>query len=170
MRFFSTLFCVLLILLCSHFKTIAQCNQAPCPIPMPSVNAQDACVNPSPGALDCYFGATTPDAPVSFPPSWCTTIENNHWFAFVADAPSASFTFNTYGCAVGGAIQVAAFSTNDCVSFQFVSPCIGNSRTIHRDTAQSELPRIRIYSFHFPLRDEFPSRLFPPTVVFIFLE
>jgi len=126
MRFFLTLLSVQLFVLFSHFEAVSQCNPGPCGIPMPSVNAQEACVNPSPGALDCYFGATTPDPPVSFPPSWCTTIENNHWFAFVADATSASFTFNTYGCAVGGAIQVAAFSTNDCVSFQFVSPCIGN--------------------------------------------
>ncbi|MBK9336269.1 MAG: gliding motility-associated C-terminal domain-containing protein [Lewinellaceae bacterium] len=126
MRIFFTSITLFLFTLFSYSEAFSQCNLAPCPIPMPSVNAQDACVNLSPGALDCYFGATTPDQPVSFPPSWCTTIENNHWFAFVADGPSASFTFNTYGCAVGGAIQVAAFSTTDCISFQFVSPCIGN--------------------------------------------
>jgi gliding motility-associated-like protein len=93
---------------------------------MPSVNAQEACVNPSPASLDCYFGATTSDEPISFPPSWCSVIHNNHWFAFVADATSASFTFDVYGCAVGNGIQVAAFSTTDCISFNFVSACIGN--------------------------------------------
>lgn len=127
MRRNATFFILTLILALSHVTNAnAQCNTAPCVMPMPSVNAQNACINPSPASLDCYFGATTADPPESFPPSWCSVIHNNHWFAFVADGTSASFTFNVYGCAVGNGIQVAAFSTNDCVSFNFVSACIGN--------------------------------------------
>ena len=92
-------------------------------------NAQDACVSPSPAALNCYFGATTDDAPESWPPSWCTTIHNNHWFAFTADAATAFFEFCTYGCASGNGIQAAVLSTADCINFQFVSPCLGDIPT-----------------------------------------
>lgn len=104
----------------------AQCNGAPCQLPSPEPNAQDACVLPNPGALDCYFGATFNSTPVSFPPSWCTTIENNHFFAFTADAVTATFEMCTYGCAAGGAIQAAVLSTANCIDFDFVSPCLGN--------------------------------------------
>jgi hypothetical protein len=107
----------------------AQCNGAPCIIPVPEENAQDACILPNPGALDCYFGATWNSTPVSFPPSWCTTIENNHFFAFTADATTANFEMCTYGCAQGGAIQAAVLSTTDCITFAFVSPCLGNIGT-----------------------------------------
>ncbi len=107
----------------------AQCNTTPCVIPEPSVNAQDACILPNPAALDCYFGATTATNPESFPPSWCTTIENNHFFAFTADASFAIFEICTYGCAIGNSIQAAVLATSDCVNFQFVSPCLGNIPT-----------------------------------------
>ncbi|MDX2133926.1 MAG: hypothetical protein SFV52_04045, partial [Saprospiraceae bacterium] len=115
-----------LLLLAYSAKLHAQCNTTPCSIPMPSVNAADACVNASPSALDCYYGETTSDAPISFPPFWCSAIHNNHWFAFVADAPIASFDIACYGCAVGNGIQAAVLSTADCVNFTFESPCIGN--------------------------------------------
>ncbi|MFN0015681.1 MAG: hypothetical protein ACKVU2_14125, partial [Saprospiraceae bacterium] len=126
MKIFYTLLTVTSLIFLLPSDVTSQCNTAPCITPVPSVNAQEACVSPSPASLDCYFGATTSDAPISFPPSWCTAIHNNHWFAFVADAATASFTFDVYGCSVGNGIQVAAFSTTDCITFAFVSPCIGN--------------------------------------------
>lgn len=107
----------------------SQCNPAGCVIPSPSVDATQACILPSPDNLDCYFGTTTFDPPVSLPPSWCTSVENNHFFAFTADAPTAVFEICTYGCAQGGAIQAAVLSTADCINFQFVSPCLGNIPT-----------------------------------------
>lgn len=103
----------------------AQCGGGPCGSPVPAVNAQDACILPNPGALDCYFGATTFDQPVSLPPSWCTSVENNHWFAFIADAPTASFDICTFGCAEGTGIQAAVLSTSDCITFAFESACLG---------------------------------------------
>ena len=103
-----------------------QCNAVPCTVPTPYVNAQDACILPNPAALDCYFGATMFTPPESFPPSWCTTVENNHFFAFTADAPTASFEICTYGCISGEGIQAAVLSTTDCINFEFVSPCLGN--------------------------------------------
>ncbi|MBK7937563.1 MAG: gliding motility-associated C-terminal domain-containing protein [Lewinellaceae bacterium] len=93
------------------------------------MNAMDACVLPNPQALDCYYGATTPDIPVSFPPSWCSVINNNQWFAFTADATTATFNISCYGCASGNGIQAAVLSTADCVNFQFVSPCLGGIAT-----------------------------------------
>lgn len=104
----------------------AQCNSQPCQIPTPSADAQEACILPSPSALDCYYGATTPSIPVSFPPTWCTSIENNHFFAFTADAPTASFEICTFDCTQGNAVQAAILETSDCINFQFVSPCLGN--------------------------------------------
>lgn len=107
---------------------------------MPAINAQDACVLPSPASLDCYYGATTPDAPQSFPPSWCTTIQNNHWFAFTADAVTASFDISCYGCATGNGIQAAVLSSADCINFQFVSPCLGNIATQTTQTLTTNVP------------------------------
>lgn len=107
----------------SHFAH-GQCNPTPCPSPIPAVNAQDACVLPNPQALDCYYGATTFDPPVSFPPYWCTVIHNNHFFAFTADAPTATFTITVFGCDGGGCLQAAVLSTSNCINFGFVSPCI----------------------------------------------
>ncbi len=119
----------LLLALVTNGSLKAQCNLSPCIVPIPSINAQDACVLPNPTALDCYFGATTPTAPVSFPPYWCTSIENNHFFAFTADAPTASFEICTYGCSSGNAIQAAVLTTVDCINFSFVSACLGNIPT-----------------------------------------
>ncbi|MBL7774942.1 MAG: hypothetical protein JNK89_03020, partial [Saprospiraceae bacterium] len=90
------------------------------------MNAQDACILPNPAALDCYYGETTADPPVSFPPTWCTAIHNNHFFAFTADASTATFELACYGCAVGNGIQAAVLATTDCITFTFVSPCIMN--------------------------------------------
>ena len=86
----------------------------------------DACVLPNADALDCYYGETTPDAPINIPAGWCGVIHNNHWFAFTATQPTESFTVACYGCAQGNGVQAAVFSTPDCVSFNFVSNCLGN--------------------------------------------
>ncbi len=102
----------------------AQCMGAPCTVPTPSTNAQTACILPSPSALNCYEGATTNTVPESFPPYWCTTIENNHWFAFTADAPTVSFTFEVLGCSQGSCLQAAVLSSTDCINFTFMGPCI----------------------------------------------
>ena len=124
-KIYTILLVNLVMVLCNSTAS-AQCNGVPCTTPDPQPNAQDACILPNPGALDCYFGATTFTTPVSQPPSWCTTVENNHFFAFTADATTAVFDLCTYGCASGGAIQAAVLSTVDCITFQFVSPCLGN--------------------------------------------
>ncbi len=129
MRRTLTLCFVFVVLIITRQRADAQCNTTPCDIPIPSVNAQDACVLPGPSSLDCYYGQTTPDAPVSFPPSWCTVINNNHWFAFTADAATATFDISCFGCASGNGIQAAVLSTSDCVDFNFVSPCLGNIQT-----------------------------------------
>lgn len=126
MKKIYALFLPLLVILAWNEQAKAQCNPAGCVVPFPSVDATQACILPSPDNLDCYFGTTTFDAPVSLPPSWCTTVENNHFFAFTADAPTASFEICTYGCAQGGAIQAAVLGTADCINFVFVSPCLGN--------------------------------------------
>jgi len=128
MKIYTLLLSLSLLIFWNHTAN-AQCNGAPCVIPVPEPNAQDACILPNPAALDCYFGATWNSTPVSFPPTWCTTIENNHFFAFTADAPIANFEICTYGCAQGGAIQAAVLSTSDCITFAFVSPCLGNIGT-----------------------------------------
>jgi hypothetical protein len=104
----------------------AQCNTNPCTVPFPSVDAQTACILPNPAALNCYHGSTTLDAPVSFPPYWCVTVENNHFFAFIADSTTVVFNLCTNGCPLDGAIQAAVLSTLDCIDFQFVSPCLGS--------------------------------------------
>ena len=102
----------------------AQCMGAPCSTPTPSTNAQTACVLPNPAALNCYEGATSATVPESFPPSWCTTIENNIWFAFTADAPSVSFTFDVLNCTQGSCLQAAVLGSSDCVNFTFMGPCV----------------------------------------------
>jgi len=125
----------------------AQCNSQPCQVPTPSMNAQDACILPNPGALDCHFGATTLTAPESFPPFWCTTIENNHFFAFVADAPILTFEICTFDCISGEGIQAAILYTTDCVNFEFVSPCLGNisSGTCQNLSANGLNPGVTYY-------------------------
>ncbi|MFZ4475758.1 MAG: hypothetical protein ACOYPR_11235, partial [Saprospiraceae bacterium] len=82
------------VLLGSLNGAIAQCSTTPCSTPVPSVDATQACILPSPSSLDCYYGATTPDLPISLPPYWCYGIHNNHWFAFIADSTEATFNIS----------------------------------------------------------------------------
>ncbi len=125
----------------------AQCNPAGCNIPVPEPNAMDACILSNADDLDCYFGATFPSTPVSQPPSWCSSVENNHFFAFTADNITEVFEMCCYGCASGGAIQAAVLSTADCVNFAFVSPCLGNisSGTCQTLTASNLIPGQNYY-------------------------
>jgi len=133
-HFSCSFFAKFLLIFLLHNEVSAQCNMTPCSVPTPSVDAREACILPNPAALNCYQGATSNnDFPVSFPPFWCTTIENNHSFAFTADSTSTVFRICTYGCGPDGAIQAAVLSTIDCVNFQFVSPCL---REIRSDTCQ----------------------------------
>lgn len=114
---FSIAFCV---------KLEAQCSGSNCNVPQASFDAPSACILPSPQALSCYQGATTNSTPVSMPPYWCSSVENNQWFAFTANGPNASFNIEALNCASGGAIQAALLQTGDCVNFDFVSDCLGN--------------------------------------------
>jgi hypothetical protein len=113
-----------LILMLTGTRVGAQCMMVPCPTPVPATNAHNACVLPNPAAFNCYEGATSATTPESFPPSWCTTIENNIWFAFTADAPTVSLTFEVLNCTVGSCLQAAILSTTDCNTFTFMGPCV----------------------------------------------
>ncbi len=105
----------------------SQCNTTPCVgPPMATNDATQACVLDGPSALDCYFGSTNNDPVLQQPPTWCTSVENNQWFAFIADAPTATFEVECGNCSTGSSIQAAVLSTNDCTNFAFVSPCVGN--------------------------------------------
>lgn len=119
----ATLFAASVFL--SPLSLKAQCSTTQCSLPMPSVDPTEACILPGPSSLDCYYGETTSETPVSFPP-WCTSIQNNQFFAFTADAATATFDISVYGCGTGSALQAAVFSTADCINFSFVSPCLGN--------------------------------------------
>ncbi|MBN8678802.1 MAG: gliding motility-associated C-terminal domain-containing protein [Chitinophagales bacterium] len=101
----------------------AQCNTTPCTVPVPAINAQDACILPSQQSLNCYYGGTTPDLPQSIPSVWCTDIDNNHWFAFTATSNFVLFNFTAFGCTSGTGIQVGILSTTDCVNFQTIASC-----------------------------------------------
>ncbi len=125
-KLFTLFSAILLAVLLNFDQSYAQCSATTCQTPQYSNNAPEACILPNPHALDCYFGGTPADFPQSFPPFWCTTIENNQWFAFTADAPIASFDISVYECSLGGGIQAAVLSTDDCINFNFVSPCLGN--------------------------------------------
>jgi len=60
------------------------------------------------------------------PPSWCTTVENNIFFAFTATSSSVSFDIAVSNCASGNGLQAAILSSPDCITFNFVSDCVGN--------------------------------------------
>ncbi len=118
---------VFLAFLFNAKQSYSQCSTLTCQTPQYSDNAPGACILPSPDALNCYYGTTIPSIPQSFPPFWCTTIENNQWFAFVADETTAMFDISVYDCSAGSGIQAAVvYTTDDCVNFNFVSPCLGN--------------------------------------------
>ncbi|MCB0518741.1 MAG: gliding motility-associated C-terminal domain-containing protein [Saprospiraceae bacterium] len=124
LRLTMTLFCA--VVFCQT-ALHSQCNTTPCPgPPMATNDATQACVLSSPSALDCYFGSTNNLPVIQQPPTWCTTVENNQWFAFIADAPTASFEVACGPCTSGSSLQAAVLATTDCSNFSFVSPCVGS--------------------------------------------
>ncbi|MBI1224649.1 MAG: T9SS type A sorting domain-containing protein [Bacteroidetes bacterium] len=122
---FTTLF-LLLALCVFNARLYGQCNQNFCLTPVLSFDASSACILPDEHYLDCYTGETYDSPPYSFPPFWCTSIENNQWFAFVASTTSVDFNIYVDNCDYGGGLQAALLETVDCINFSFVSDCIGN--------------------------------------------
>lgn len=137
--FFTTLFAFFLISSQSE-KLVAQCSTQTCNVPTAAYDAPSACILPSDQALNCYFGQTINNTPVSLPPFWCTSVENNQWFAFTASGGSVSFDIEALNCATGGAIQAAILETSDCVNFTFVSDCLGNIASGTTQTLSSNVP------------------------------
>ena len=140
MRYFFTTLFALAFVCTQSSKLIAQCSTTPCPVPMVAYDAPSACILPNPEALNCYFGQTINNTPISLPPYWCSSVENNQWFAFTATGPSACFDIEALNCATGGAIQAALLETSDCVNFTFVSPCLGNIPSGSTQTLCSDVP------------------------------
>lgn len=131
-RIFQTLsFLGLTFLMSQNLQ--AQCNTTPCTIPVPSVDAMATCILPNPAALNCYRGVMLSEAPISLPDIWCITVENNHFFAFIADSTNVRFKLCCDSCNVGSGIQAAILSTQDCINLELVSPCLG---TINSGTCQ----------------------------------
>jgi uncharacterized repeat protein (TIGR01451 family) len=123
-RFTSALLWVAIFL--NAYDAASQCSSETCSIPIPAFDAFSACILPNEHALSCYHGETQWTDPVSIPPFWCTTVENNQWFAFFASAENVSFELGVGNCEFGGALQAALLTTWDCVNFDFVSDCLGN--------------------------------------------
>lgn len=142
-KILTVVICTLTVLLAQQ-SLFAQCNTDPCPGgPQWSTEAADACINGSSQALSCYFGQTVGSGPSNVqPPFWCTTIENNQFFAFVADMPNVTFEIEALNCASGGAIQAAILSTPDCNSFNFVSDCLGNIASGTTQTLTNTTPLV----------------------------
>ncbi|MBI1223902.1 MAG: hypothetical protein GC192_01580 [Bacteroidetes bacterium] len=124
-HFFTTLFTLILVSTQST-NLFAQCSTTPCTVPIATYDAPSACILPSELSLNCYYGQTINSTPVSLPPFWCTSVENNQWFAFTASSSNVCMDIEALNCASGGAIQAALLETLDCVNFSFVSDCIGN--------------------------------------------
>ncbi len=107
----------------------SQCSTIPCPpgAPMWDQDPTLACIANSEFELDCFNG-TMPSGGVvnAGPPTWCTTVENNIFFAFTATSSTASFDIAVGTCSSGNGLQAAILSTPDCNTFDFVSACVGN--------------------------------------------
>ncbi len=137
-KFFCTLL-VLTFFLKSVSTLYAQCGGGSCSTPVAAFDIASACVLPNPQALSCYQGATINSGVADQPPTWCTTVENNQWFAFTATSSSATFQIEALNCASGGAIQAAIL---DC-SLNFMSDCLGNisqNTTVSLSTNQPLTP------------------------------
>ena len=120
----------------------AQCNTTPCSTPVAAYDALSACILSSEHDLDCYVGETIDSWPFSLPPYWCTSVENNQWFAFTASAANVSFDIYVDNCASGGALQAALLETSDCFNFNFVSDCLGNIPSGSTQTLSNNVPLI----------------------------
>lgn len=139
-QFFTTLFALTTLLFFFNTKLTAQCSTQACGIPVAAYDAPSACILPNPQALNCYYGQTISNPPVSMPPFWCTSVENNQWFAFTATGPNVSFDIEALNCASGGAIQAALLETTDCNTFSFVSDCLGNIPSGSTQTLTNNVP------------------------------
>ncbi len=107
--------------------SFSQCSTVPCPIPMPTNNPAAACILPSSQAMNCYLGSLNTLPVIVTPTTWCTTVENNQWFAFTATSATVTMQIECLSCASGAGIQAAILETPDnCVTFNLVSPCLGN--------------------------------------------
>lgn len=138
-HFFTTLFA--LTILAPQFSNLfAQCSTTPCSVPVAAYDAPSACILPSPQALNCYYGQTINNPPISLPPFWCTSVENNQWFAFTATGSNVSFDIEALNCSSGGAIQAALLETTDCNTFSFVSDCLGNIPSGSTQTLSNNVP------------------------------
>ncbi|HFA47915.1 MAG TPA: hypothetical protein ENJ95_02720, partial [Bacteroidetes bacterium] len=101
----------------------SQCNGAPCGgIAQWSQDPASACIASSEFDLDCVTGTMPNGGVIVEPATWCTTVENNIFFAFTASAGSASFEIAAFNCSTNDGLQTAIL---DC-SLNFVSPCIGS--------------------------------------------
>ncbi|MBK9013282.1 MAG: hypothetical protein IPM82_03965 [Saprospiraceae bacterium] len=128
------------ILIAIPYFANAQCSTIPCTIPIPAYDAPSACILSSEHDLDCYFGQTILNTPISLPPFWCTSVENNQWFAFTASSVNISFNIEALNCVTGGAIQAAILETVDCENFVFVSDCLGNIPSGTTQTVTNNVP------------------------------
>ncbi|MEK7256595.1 MAG: gliding motility-associated C-terminal domain-containing protein [Bacteroidota bacterium] len=95
----------LLLLLPSREILAQQCSTTTCNVPTPAFEAWNACILPSPDALDCYYGQMT---------------NSTQWFAFVADSISAFFEISVYECSSGNddGVVGSIWGTTDCHIFE----------------------------------------------------
>jgi hypothetical protein len=56
-----------------------------------------------------YQGSTLGWAAHPEPPGFCSDIQNDQWFAFVASAPNGSIAVTSSNCAIGNGIQAAVY-------------------------------------------------------------
>ncbi len=104
---------------------MSQCGGPPCPpgFIQWSQDPNAACVGINESELDCASGEMPTGGVVVQPPAWCTTVENNIYYAFTASGSSATFEVAAFNCAGGnGALQAAVLDCN----LNFVSNCEGN--------------------------------------------
>lgn len=126
----------------AFFEAASQCDGLPCTEPVVAFDAAAACILSSEHDLSCYQGATIASTPVSLPPFWCTSIENNQWFAFTASSENVSFEIAVTGCVSGGALQAALLQTQNCFDFDFVSDCLGNIEAFSYTVLSNNVPLI----------------------------
>lgn len=80
--------------------------------PEPSETCETACVSCS--GLAGYTGTTAGWQGNPQPPGWCSQIQNDQWFAFVAGAAGGTITLTPSNCANGDGFQAALYE--DCNS------------------------------------------------------
>ncbi len=104
---------------------ISQCGSGPCPpgAPIWDQSSANACIASDEFELDCASGTMPTGGVVDPPPTWCTSIENNIYYAFTASSSDVVFEVAAFNCNGGnGALQAALLDCN----LNFVSDCFGN--------------------------------------------